>query len=128
MATGYGLLTVEGDEHKAMRKMMTPAFSNASLAQQVPDYYPDIQTAIDLLKKAIDQEGDGDSTVLDIYPRMSHLTLDIICQTAFGALLSLCLSAELRLAQATSVTRNAIQKTSLQCIMSASSTCARFVP
>lgn len=89
-ATGYGLLTVEGDEHRAMRRLMTPSFSLAHLAQIVPDFYSSIDICVKLLNKAVEEQDDGDGAILDMYPRMSHLTLDIICQTAFGALSTSC--------------------------------------
>lgn len=41
--TGHGLLTVEGDDHRAMRRMMSPAFSNAHLAQLVHMFYKPLE-------------------------------------------------------------------------------------
>ncbi|KAF8203351.1 cytochrome P450 [Pholiota molesta] len=56
-ATGYGLLTVTGNEHKQMRKAMNPAFSLPNLVAQSDMYYDAIE---------------------------GKATLDIICATAFG--------------------------------------------
>jgi len=84
--TGHGLLTVEGEDHKQMRKMMTPAFSSAHLAQLVDLFYPPLEACVRVLNKQIEEKGgkDADSAVMDVYHIMSRCTLDIICDTAFG--------------------------------------------
>ena len=38
-ATGYGLLTVTGNEHKQMRKTMNPAFSLPNLVSRELDLF-----------------------------------------------------------------------------------------
>lgn len=98
--TGHGLLTVEGDDHKQMRKMMTPAFSSAHLAQLVDLFYPPLEACVRVIDKQIEEKSGGkaeNGAVLDVYGIMSKCTvrvtsivtrliaqLDIICDTAFG--------------------------------------------
>ncbi|KXN81952.1 Cytochrome P450 4c21 [Leucoagaricus sp. SymC.cos] len=80
--TGYGLLTVTGDEHKQMRKAMNPAFSIPNLMAQTHMYWESIEGLVSILK---DQLGTGpDGRVVHVYDWMSKVTLDIICETAFG--------------------------------------------
>ena len=40
MVTGYGLLTVEKNEHRQMRRMMNPAFSLPNLSSRVKESLP----------------------------------------------------------------------------------------
>lgn len=71
-----------------MRRMMQPAFSLAHLSQLVPEFYPPIEVCKGVFNKAINEqarEGDeAESAIIDVYEAMSHCTLDIICETAFG--------------------------------------------
>ncbi|TFK57629.1 cytochrome P450 [Heliocybe sulcata] len=85
MAAGYGLLTVTGDEHKMMRKVLTPAFSIPNLMAQTEMYYGPIETLINTLKSQMTDKGsDPEGTEFHIYDWMSKVALDIICETAFG--------------------------------------------
>ncbi|KZV84536.1 cytochrome P450 [Exidia glandulosa HHB12029] len=86
IVTGYGLLTVTGDEHRLMRKTMNPAFSIQHLQAQVETYNEPIDILIELLKARISMSQDekGAGTVLPMYEWMSKVTLDIICGSAFG--------------------------------------------
>ncbi|KIM92040.1 hypothetical protein PILCRDRAFT_109612 [Piloderma croceum F 1598] len=82
--TGYGLLTVTGNEHKQMRKAMNPAFSLANLMAQTDMYYNPIYSLMKILEHQIQTEPDpstGEQMLL--YEWMSKVTLDIICKTAF---------------------------------------------
>ncbi|KAG6911171.1 hypothetical protein DXG01_003911 [Tephrocybe rancida] len=83
--TGHGLLTVTGDEHRHMRKAINPAFSIPNLMAQTDMYYDSINGLVTILKSAIEGEKcPGNGKVFLMYEWMSKVTLDIICQTAFG--------------------------------------------
>ncbi|PBK99680.1 cytochrome P450 [Armillaria gallica] len=81
LVAGYGLLTVTGDEHRQMRKVMNPAFSIPNLMAQTDMYYEPIESLIDVLSS---QLPGPEGTVVPVYEWMSKATLDIICKTAFG--------------------------------------------
>ncbi|KAF8152306.1 cytochrome P450 [Crassisporium funariophilum] len=83
--TGYGLLTVTGNEHKQMRKAMNPAFSIPNLMAQSDMYYEAIEGLVEIVRSEIEsQEKPLDGKVLPMYEWCSKATLDIICETAFG--------------------------------------------
>ncbi|KAF9047074.1 cytochrome P450 [Hymenopellis radicata] len=86
MVTGHGLLTVTGDEHRQMRKAMNPAFSLTNLTAQTNMYYEPIEGLIEVLTSEIEaqnsQEKAGSQVMM--YEWLSKVTLDIICETAFG--------------------------------------------
>ncbi|KAF9269706.1 cytochrome P450 [Marasmius fiardii PR-910] len=85
LVTGYGLLTVTGDEHKQMRKAMNPAFSIPNLTAQTEMYYDPIHGLVQLIASELDAEEQPMSgKVIPVYGWMSKVTLDIICETAFG--------------------------------------------
>ncbi|TFK73628.1 cytochrome P450 [Pluteus cervinus] len=82
--TGFGLLTVTGNEHKQMRKSMNPAFSVSNLMAQTEMYYDSIEGLIEILKTQVEAEERGNGKVMLMYDWLSKVTLDIICETAFG--------------------------------------------
>ncbi|ESK89408.1 cytochrome p450 [Moniliophthora roreri MCA 2997] len=85
LVTGYGLLTVTGDEHKQMRKAMNPAFSIPNLMAQTDMYYDAINGLVQIITSEVDtQEKPEQGKVMPVYEWMSKVTLDIICETAFG--------------------------------------------
>ncbi|KAF8165324.1 cytochrome P450 [Crassisporium funariophilum] len=85
LVTGYGLLTVTGNDHKQMRKAMNPAFSIPNLMAQTHMYFEPINGLVDILKKDISAEKQPDKgKIIHVYDWMSKVTLDIICETAFG--------------------------------------------
>ncbi|KAI0271653.1 cytochrome P450 [Gloeopeniophorella convolvens] len=85
MSAGYGLLTATGDAHKQMRKVISPAFSLAHLMAQADMYYDPIFTLINLMKNQMQMQGDPSrGKVMNMYEWMSKVTLDIICESAFG--------------------------------------------
>ncbi|KAG6872955.1 hypothetical protein C0995_004839 [Termitomyces sp. Mi166 len=85
LVTGYGLLTVTGDEHRQMRKAINPAFSIPNLMAQTDMFYDSIDGLVKIIHCAIAKEKNSeDGKVLLMYEWMSKVTLDIICQTAFG--------------------------------------------
>lgn len=98
-------LPPSGDTHKAMKKLMSPAFSNSHLAQRewslhnvkkhscspfpgmlfavVPMFYAPIVSCIELMNKEIDEAEQGDekkteSKVIDMYPLMSRTTVCVL--------------------------------------------------
>ncbi|KAL9708590.1 hypothetical protein Ac2012v2_008259 [Leucoagaricus gongylophorus] len=83
IVTGYGLLTVTGDEHKQMRKAMNPAFSIPNLMAQTHMYWESIEGLVNIFNGQLASMG-PEGKVLHVYDWMSKVTLDIICETAFG--------------------------------------------
>ncbi|CAA7259771.1 unnamed protein product [Cyclocybe aegerita] len=81
LVTGYGLLTVTGNDHKQMRRAMNPAFSIPNLMAQIPMYFEPIDGLVDILKSQIKP---GEAKQIYVYEWLSKVTLDIICETAFG--------------------------------------------
>ncbi|KAJ7503403.1 cytochrome P450 [Mycena galericulata] len=85
MIVGYGLFTVTGDEHKHLRKAITPAFSIPNLMAQTDMYYEPIEGLIEIMKTNLKAESIPEAgKVLPVYEWMCKVTLDIICETAFG--------------------------------------------
>ncbi|KAF8587077.1 cytochrome P450, partial [Ramaria rubella] len=85
ITAGYGLLTVTGNEHKQMRRAMNPAFSISNLMAQTDMYYPPIEGLIKILHDQINsQTHPAAGAEVHVYDWMSKVTLDIICETAFG--------------------------------------------
>ncbi|KAK0188943.1 cytochrome P450 [Armillaria mellea] len=83
LITGRGLLTVMGDEHKQMRRVMNPAFSLQNLMAQTDMYYEPITNLVNIISTKLDHNG-GKGDILPMYEWLSKITLDIICDTAFG--------------------------------------------
>ncbi|KAG6879651.1 hypothetical protein C0992_000093 [Termitomyces sp. T32_za158] len=85
LVTGYGLLTVTGNEHRLMRRAINPAFSLPNLMAQTDMFYDSIDELVKILHTATENEDTprGGKVCL-MYEWMSKVTLDIICQTAFG--------------------------------------------
>ncbi|KAG7444977.1 cytochrome P450 [Guyanagaster necrorhizus] len=98
LVAGYGLLTVTGNEHRQMRKVMNPAFSIPNLMAQTDMYYEPIEGKVvpsrvlssqryvftSLIQVLSSQLPGPEGAVLPVYEWMSKATLDIICETAFG--------------------------------------------
>ncbi|KAJ7643629.1 cytochrome P450 [Roridomyces roridus] len=80
LVAGYGLLTITGDAHKQLRKTMNPAFSVQNLMAQTDMYYEPIEGLVEILKEQVKDGG----KVFPMYEWMGKVTLDIICETAFG--------------------------------------------
>ncbi|KAJ7314919.1 hypothetical protein DFH08DRAFT_820892 [Mycena albidolilacea] len=82
LVAGHGLLTTTGEDHKQLRKAMTPAFSVSNLMAQTDMYYQpgllEIMKA-EIKKEAIPEAG----TVFPMYEWMGKVALDI-WDTAFG--------------------------------------------
>ncbi|KAF9005232.1 cytochrome P450 [Cyathus striatus] len=85
LVTGYGLLTVTGDEHKQMRKSMNPAFSIPNIMAQTSMYYHPIESLIKIMNDEIDSSPHpSDGKIMQMYEWTSKVTLDMICEAAFG--------------------------------------------
>ncbi|KAL9708800.1 hypothetical protein Ac2012v2_007954 [Leucoagaricus gongylophorus] len=85
MVTGYGLLTVEKNEHRQMRRMMNPAFSLPNLSSQIDQYHEAINSLLRIFTGHVISAKDPEKgVVLPMYEWMSKVTLDIICNTAFS--------------------------------------------
>ncbi|KAF8707323.1 hypothetical protein AX14_013617 [Amanita brunnescens Koide BX004] len=85
IVAGYGLLTVTGKEHRLMRKAMNPAFSIPNLMSPNTWLISLIAKLVKIMNNQIDsQEEPQNGKVMHIYEWMSKVTLDIICETAFG--------------------------------------------
>ncbi|XP_044729324.1 probable cytochrome P450 4d14, partial [Chrysoperla carnea] len=75
---GYGLLLSGGEKWHKRRKMLTPAFHFTILEQSINTF----TTASDIFVKNLKKHVDGGN--FDVYPYITLLGLDIICQTAMG--------------------------------------------
>ncbi|KAJ6524320.1 cytochrome P450 [Mycena capillaripes] len=85
LVAGHGLLTITGDAHKRLRKAMNPAFSIPNLIAQTDMYYEHIEGLVEILKGQIEGEAAPEAgKVFQVYRWMSKVTLDIICDIAFG--------------------------------------------
>ncbi|KAJ7938237.1 cytochrome P450 [Mycena leptocephala] len=85
LVAGYGLLTITGDEHKQLRKAMNPAFSIPNLMAQTDMYYEPIEGLVEIMKAQIKAESIPQAgKIFPMYEWMGKVTLDIICDTAFG--------------------------------------------
>ncbi|KAH7099379.1 cytochrome P450 [Auriculariales sp. MPI-PUGE-AT-0066] len=84
IVTGYGLLTVTGNDHRLMRKTMLPAFSIQHLQAQTEVYYEAIDGLVEIMKAELKAAPTPGTAVMPMYDWMSRVTLDIICLAAFG--------------------------------------------
>ncbi|KZP30086.1 cytochrome P450 [Athelia psychrophila] len=85
LVTGNGLLTVTGNQHKQMRKAMNPAFSIPNLMSQTDMFYDPIEGLVDIFSAQIQaQSNPAEGKEIHVYDWMGKVTLDIICDTAFG--------------------------------------------
>lgn len=84
--TGYGLLTLEGNEHRSLRRFINPAFGVQHLkAQHEQFYYEAINRLVDEFRKQInEQEKPEGGKVIDLYEWSGRCLLDIIGSSAFG--------------------------------------------
>lgn len=82
LVIGDGLLTNEGNKHKQLRRLMSPAFSMNNLSGNVKHFNGTVTKLNDEIIKQIDS--DSGSAIFDIEPLISSTFLDIICKIAFG--------------------------------------------
>ncbi|OQS03802.1 hypothetical protein THRCLA_03907 [Thraustotheca clavata] len=78
---GVGLLSAEGEEHSAMRRILNPHFSHMQLKTFVPVFTSHVQQLIKHFKgnKLVDA-----NKPVNLYSYFTKLTLDIIGVSAFG--------------------------------------------
>lgn len=75
---GNGLLTSGGDLWHKKRKMLTPAFHFKMLGE----FKQPMEVNCDILIEKLKEKSNGEA--FDIYPFITLLALDIICETAMG--------------------------------------------
>ncbi|KAF8914656.1 cytochrome P450 [Mucidula mucida] len=93
LIAGRGLLTLHGDEHQHIRKAMNPAFSLSSLSSREHDHFSTFGS-ICLLESEM-YHAPIQSDVIHMYDLLSKVTLNILCETAFGYRLnSICDSSD----------------------------------
>ncbi|KAJ8120365.1 hypothetical protein ONZ43_g2909 [Nemania bipapillata] len=84
MIIGDGLVMVEGDEHKFLRKHSTPAFSFRHIKELYPMMWEKSVLLCEQLEKALDAGEGGDARIIDVSSWMSRVTLDIIGVAGVG--------------------------------------------
>jgi cytochrome P450 len=84
---GTGLLTSNGDQTGdkwiTRRKMLTPAFHFSIIKQFVTVFNEQSRILVHVLDSHCNATKDG-SKVVDVFPIMTHATLDVICAAAMG--------------------------------------------
>ncbi|KRT78190.1 cytochrome P450 [Oryctes borbonicus] len=94
---GNGLITSKGTKWHQHRKLITPTFHF-----QILETFMDVFVAKSkLLVKLLESKADG-ITTFDIFPYITHCTLDIIAETAMGIQVNAMLEEDNRYAQAVS--------------------------
>jgi cytochrome P450 len=78
---GQGLVNVEGNKHKAMRRVVAPAFSGKHIRDLVPLFYAKGLAFVDAMAREAKQNTDG---TLEMMGQMSRVTLDIIGAAGIG--------------------------------------------
>ncbi|ETI20743.1 hypothetical protein G647_07085 [Cladophialophora carrionii CBS 160.54] len=78
---GEGLANVEGAKHKAMRRVVAPAFSGRHIRELTPLFYSKGLTLADVMARLVRDSGDG---VLDVTGPVSRAGLDIIGAAGVG--------------------------------------------
>ncbi|KAJ8457490.1 hypothetical protein ONZ45_g18293 [Pleurotus djamor] len=82
---GHSLVTVTGDEHRQMRKALSPAFSLPILLNQAEGFHGPINSLVEILKKEVNTESDlSRGKIIPLYNWLSKVTLDIIFDLALG--------------------------------------------
>lgn len=78
---GEGLVNVEGNQHKAMRKAVAPAFSGHHIRELVPLFYSKSLQLANSMAREVRTSPNG---ILEITGLMSRVTLDIIGAAGIG--------------------------------------------
>ncbi|KAJ8131608.1 hypothetical protein O1611_g2017 [Lasiodiplodia mahajangana] len=81
---GDGLVMVEGDEHKILRKHSVPAFSFRHIKELYPMMWGKSVLMCDKLEAALQASESEDSKIIDISSWISRVTLDIIGVAGVG--------------------------------------------
>lgn len=78
---GEGIIVVEGNTHKAMRRVITPAFSGRNIRNLVPLFYAKGIGLAQAMAREIKSSSDGSAEIMGW---MSRVTLDIIGAAGIG--------------------------------------------
>ncbi|KAI1129265.1 cytochrome P450 [Nemania abortiva] len=81
---GDGLVVVEGDQHKVLRKHSIPAFSFRHIKELYPMMWEKSVVMCDKLGENLQTQGSEDSKTIDIASWISRVTLDIIGVAGVG--------------------------------------------
>ncbi|KAK8047926.1 hypothetical protein PG996_015990 [Apiospora saccharicola] len=84
---GWGIVTFDGDAHKASRKMLSMAFSLANIRRTEPVFRDEAFEISKTLSRTLAAEGSG-TAVVDAIEVMSKATLDIMGVASLGVYLS----------------------------------------
>ncbi|RYO87230.1 hypothetical protein DL766_009156 [Monosporascus sp. MC13-8B] len=84
---GYGVVTMEGEAHRAHRKMITPVFSLNNIRRLEPVFQNKAKEVTWLFDRAIDAN-DGGATSIDCTDTFTRATLDAVGVALFGVDLS----------------------------------------
>jgi cytochrome P450 len=80
LVLGKGILTAEGDEHRAQRKILTPAFSSQNIRELVPVFWEKGLKLVSIWKDLPESTGPG----IEVLSWLSRTTLDVISVAGFG--------------------------------------------
>lgn len=84
---GEGILFVEGEQHKHQRRLLSAPFTQSSVNSYLPIFQEQSNKLVRKLDELIDateqKDKKGDYTVLNVYPWLSRVTLDIIGLAGF---------------------------------------------
>ena len=81
---GKGVLSMEGDAHRAARKMLAGPFSMSNIRKLEPVFQAKANDISDLFDRAIYVGEDGKTGVIDCTDTFSKATLDIVGATTLG--------------------------------------------
>ncbi|RYP27267.1 hypothetical protein DL768_011253 [Monosporascus sp. mg162] len=84
---GYGLVTMEGEAHRAHRKMVSPVFSFNNIRRLDPVFQSKAKEVIWLFDRAIDAN-DGGAAAIDCTDTFTRVTLDAVGVAILGVDLS----------------------------------------
>lgn len=86
---GPGLIAMDGEEHKAMKKMVMPCFSPQNLKQLEPIFQSKANDLCQLFERTVAARGsDGGTIVIDVTDTLTKTTLDVIGHAGLGIELS----------------------------------------
>lgn len=78
---GEGLVSVEGNVHKTMRRVAAPAFSGRQTRDLAPLFYAKGLALVEVLARQVREADDG---VVEVMGAVSRVTLDIIGKAGIG--------------------------------------------
>ncbi|ETS86108.1 hypothetical protein PFICI_04133 [Pestalotiopsis fici W106-1] len=81
---GEGIATLEGEEHRASRKMLTSSFSFSSIKRLEPVFISKAREVCSLIDHAIESSSDSGTGMIDCTDTFSKATLSIMGVTSFG--------------------------------------------